>query len=54
MGVLDGIRALYPDGTVLVVRTGAAAGGARELSIEHGPIGNCAVFAPATELLASP
>jgi broad specificity phosphatase PhoE len=45
LSVLDGIRELHPDGTVLVVSHGGplrAALGA--MSIEHGPIGNCAVF----------
>jgi len=45
LSVLDGIRELHPDGTVLVVSHGGPLRAAlRALSIEHGPIGNCAVF----------
>ena len=45
MGVLDGIRALHPEGTVLVVSHGGPLRAMlAELSIQHGPIGNCAVF----------
>ena len=44
-GVLDRIRELHPDGRVLVVSHGGALRAAlAALSIEHGPIGNCAVF----------
>ena len=44
-GVLDRIRELHPDGRVLVVSHGGALRAAlAALAIEHGPIGNCAVF----------
>ena len=45
LSVLDGIRELHPDGTVLVVSHGGPLRAALAcMSIEHGPIGNCAVF----------
>jgi broad specificity phosphatase PhoE len=44
-GVLDRIRELHPEGTVLVVSHGGPLRAAlAALDIEHGPIGNCAVF----------
>ena len=45
LSVLDGIRELHPDGPVLVVSHGGPLRAAlAAMSIEHGPIGNCAVF----------
>jgi broad specificity phosphatase PhoE len=45
LGVLDRIRRLHPDGSVLVVSHGGPLRAMlASLSIEHGPIGNCAVF----------
>jgi broad specificity phosphatase PhoE len=45
LSVLDSIRELHPTGPVLVVSHGGPLRAAlRALSIEHGPIGNCAVF----------
>ena len=45
MGVLDSIRELHPQGSVLVVSHGGPLRAAlAALAIEHGPIGNCAVF----------
>ena len=45
MRVLEDIRELHPDGPVLVVSHGGPLRAAlHALAIEHGPIGNCAVF----------
>ena len=45
LGVLQRIRDLHPEGPVLVVSHGGPLRAAlAALAIEHGPIGNCAVF----------